>query len=175
SRSRLVPSTSVSRVFSCGLDAAWMMTSTERTASGRPAPVMMSACAHSTSPAAFDSPTRRLITRTIFPAFPSRGTSSRPSTPVPPVTSTRATLLLRRHCGGDFFHAFADVGILRRPAGRFLEAVVGDALRLQEVLRGATGDQLAQPLRNVARLAQPEGLGQRLRVLRLRHRLVLHH
>src|ERR1700674_3508996 len=121
-----------------------MMTSMSRTASASPVPAMMSARAHSTSPAAFDSPARRLITRAILPAFPSRGTSSRPSTPVPPVTSTRAMLLLRRHRGGDFFHAFADVGVLRRPAGRLLEAAVGDALRLQDVLRGAAGDQLAK-------------------------------
>src|SRR5207249_4210190 len=117
---------------------------------------------------------RRLITRTVSFAATRRGTTSRPRTPVPPVTRTRATSRLPSwHRRRNRLHALADVVVLRRPSRRFLEPLVGDALRLQDVLRRPADDQLPEPLRDVSRLAQVERVEHRLRVLGLVHRLVL--
>ena len=65
--------------------ARWMITSTSATAAASPRPLRRSP---TTQPCAAGSRSRRVSTRTSSPASSSRGTSARPSRPVPPVTRT---------------------------------------------------------------------------------------
>jgi len=64
--------------------AQWTMTSAPATAASMPAPVSRSPVTNSTSRPA--SLALLLSTRTLAPASRNRGTTSRPSVPVPPVT-----------------------------------------------------------------------------------------
>src|SRR5262245_33790735 len=69
------------------LVAAWTTTSWPATASARPEPVFRSAAWTVTPSGAGDDASRDVIA-TVWPLASSRGTSSFPSPPVPPVTST---------------------------------------------------------------------------------------
>src|SRR6266404_2381194 len=83
-----VPSTSVAWYLrgDIGSDAAWMITSMFFTATSSPAPVTRSPCTQSSPSACL-----RLSTRARWPSSMRRRTTSRPSAPVPPVTSTCMT------------------------------------------------------------------------------------
>src|SRR6266851_3704541 len=86
--SRRVPSTSVAWYLrgDSGSEAAWMITSMSFTATSSPAPVTRSPCTQSSPSACL-----RLSTRARWPSSMRRRTTSRPSAPVPPVTSTCMT------------------------------------------------------------------------------------